>query len=119
MQLKLDNNGDLDFSNGNIQLIEGEDEIIQKLISRYKFFKGEWYLDSRLGVPFIQLIFKKDTPFNIVTQLLRKVAETCPGIASVTDFTASKDAATRKLSITFNAKLDTGENINFNKDLII
>ena len=57
--IKLNSDGDLDFSSGGLELLEGVDEIVQKLDTRLQFFLGEWFLDQRLGIPYYEDILIK------------------------------------------------------------
>lgn len=70
-QLKQDVDGDILFENNQFSLVEGEDEIRQRLIQNLKTFLGEWFLDTTIGVPYHQLIFVKDTPASVVEDLLK------------------------------------------------
>lgn len=109
---------DLDLSSNNIELIEGLDEIAQKLRTRYLFFLGEWFLDLREGIPYYEKIFVK--PFNQtdVNSILREVAETTPGVAEVTQFDAPFDSTTRQLAVSFTGKSDSGEPLDFGPFII-
>jgi hypothetical protein len=119
MNLKLDKSGDLLFERGNIALVTGAAEIAQKLKVRYRFFLGEWYLDTRLGVPWIQTIFATGTPDELVRSKLMEVAVKCPGVASVEEFTYTRDRTRRQLVVTFQARSMTGERIRFDEEFIL
>lgn len=110
---------DLDLSSGNLELIDGVDEIAQKLRIRYQFFLGEWFLDQRQGIPYFQKIFVK--PFNKTDTdaILREVAETTPGIVEVNRFDSTFDGVTRGFTVALWAKSDTGEPIDFNEPFIL
>lgn len=121
MQIKLDTGThDLDFTGGNFTLIEGADEIAQKLRVRYQFFKGEWFLDQRVGVPYFQTIFVKGVPETVIRTTMVNVALTTPGVANVEDYEFSLDAVTRAASISFRAILeDLDEPLDFSLEFIL
>lgn len=119
MNVALTTLGDLDFSTANLRLITGSEEISQKLQCRYRMFLGEWFLDARLGVPWIQTIFVKGTSDSLVNSILRKVALTCPGVDKIDMFTVTKDNANRTMSLAFAATLSDGNIINFKEDFIL
>ena len=105
MNFALTSTGDLDFSTGNLRLVTGAEEIAQKLKVRYGFFFGEWFLDTRLGVPYIQQLMEKGITDQVLRMQLQHVALTCPGVDSITEWTATRDATLRSVSIRFVAKL--------------
>lgn len=47
--LKLTNLRDIEMRNGDIQLIDGKDEIIQTFSTLFKTAKNEWFLNTDLG----------------------------------------------------------------------
>lgn len=118
MDLKLDPvAGDLDLSKGTPALVDGKDAIAQKIAIRLRFFKGEWFLDKRLGVPYFQQIFVKGTRLAVIAALLRKAISTTPGVVSVPVFSVSLDSRTRALTTSFTVTTDLGD-IDFS-DLFI
>jgi hypothetical protein len=119
MNLKLTNTGDLDFSSGNLGLVTGAAEVAQKLRVRYRFFLGEWYLDTRIGVPWFQVIFADGTPEELIRSKLMKVAMTCPGVAEVSEFTVARNRALRSLSVAFQARLSAGDVLRFTEEFIL
>lgn len=119
MNLLLDSTGDLDLSTGNLALVTGPDEIAQKLKVRYRFFLGEWFLDQRLGVPYIQTIFEKGTSEVLIRNKLQKVAITCPGVAGLTDWEQAVDIVTRAMSISFRALLYDGGTLDFSEEFML
>ena len=105
MNLKLTDDWDLDFTGGNITMLSGVEEIRQKAKIRLQFFKGEWFLDQRVGLPYFQEILEKGTSLTVVSNRLRTAVETTPGIASITYWKADYDGITRSLSVEFEANL--------------
>ena len=80
-QIKLDNNGMLELSNNHqLQLIEGEEELMQALACRLRVFKGEWFLDTDLGLPYFQVFFGKKATSTMIYNAIRKEALKVPGI---------------------------------------
>lgn len=87
------------------------DALVQRIKIRLRFFKGEWFLDQRLGVPYIEKILVKRPDRAIIDNLFVKLIATTPGIAKVTQFRSTLDAKTRTLSCDFVAVLKTGSTI--------
>ncbi len=100
--LKLDEFGNLDFSSGGLELIEGVDETIQRLKSKLRFFKGEWFLDTRIGIPFYQSVFVK-APNPIALQaIFRRVVRDDPAVVTLDSLGLELDPE-RKLEVRFSA----------------
>ena len=117
--LALDSDGDLLFINGELQLVRGDDAIVQQLTIRMKFFLGEWFLDTRLGIPYFQEILVKNADLTRVRGIYRQTILTTPGISSIETFDLEFDGATRKLTVSFRARKIDGEILEFNRDFII
>ncbi len=77
-----------------------------KLRHRFSLFKGEWFLDSRQGIPYYDVVFLKNPNLELIRRMLRRVILSCPPITAVQKaelFFASKE---RTLIFIFEA---TGE----------
>lgn len=118
--LKLDTaTGDLDLSSNDLEIVDGDDAIVQNLRIRYRFFLGEWFLDTREGIPYYQRILVKNPTQADVNAILREVALTTPGIAEVDRFDATLDNRSRELSIGLWARSTSGEALQFNEAFIV
>lgn len=91
-----------------IQIVRGEHAVLQRIMVRFRFFLGEWFLDQRLGVPYYRDILKKNPNSILISFIFRQVLLGTPGVASVASFSASLDRATRKLTANFEAVLEDG-----------
>lgn len=112
--------GDLDFSSGGLQIVEGADEIAQKLFTRLQFFLGEWFLDRRQGIPYYEKILIKNPDLVIIQSIFREAILETPGVTSLLDVIQTDlESATRKLSVRFAAQLDSGGILNFDREFII
>ncbi len=89
-------------------IARGPDAVMQKIRGRCRFFKGEWFLDTRLGVPYLQSIFIKRPNQAVITKIFRKVLLGTPGVKRVARFESSWDRAKRILTMSFEAVLDDG-----------
>lgn len=79
------------------------------LANKFRFFLGEWFLDTRLGVPYREVVMVKNPDLRIVRQILRQVILTTPPIVDVISVSTAFDTAARKLSYTFSARCDNGQ----------
>jgi hypothetical protein len=119
MDLKLDDNGDLEIgTDGDLVLVTGIDAIAQDLKTRLLFFKGEWDLDTRLGVPYFEEILKKAPDLNVVRSIYNDVITSTEGVLFVDDLTLEYDGPTRRLSVSFSCQTTAGP-LTFEDELII
>ncbi len=119
MDLKVDDNGDLVVENDDLVLLTGLDAIIQHLKIRFRLFLGEWFLDTRVGIPWFEDILRKSPDLNVVNSLLREVITTTPGVIAITAFDLAVDSATRVLSMRFSASTTEGPITDFSLPFII
>jgi hypothetical protein len=116
--IKLTDDGDLDFSSNDYQFIQDDDVIVQTLETRFQFFKGEWFLDTRLGVPYFQRVLVKGTPLHVIESIFREVIRTTPGIRDVIKLTVEVEE-NRIAKISFQAVKVDGEILDFNRPLVV
>jgi len=119
MDIKLDANGDIEIGNsGDLVLVTGLDAIAQDLRTRILFFKGEWALDTRLGVPYFEEILKKAPDLNVVRAIYNDVITSTEGVFSVNNLDLEYDGITRRLSVSFSCQTIEGP-LTFEDELII
>jgi len=119
MDIKLDDSGDLVIgTDGDLVLVTGIDAIAQDLKTRLLFFKGEWDLDTRLGVPYFEEILKKAPDLNVVRSIYNDVITSTEGVLFVDDLTLEYDGPTRRLSVSFSCQTTEGP-LTFEDELII
>jgi len=118
MDFKLDSNHDLAIENNDLVLIDGVDAVAQDVLIRLQFFLEEWFLDTRLGLPWFQKILGEKPSSSLVSQIIRTAILTTPGMVSINDFTTEYDGTTRILTVEFRGTADSGT-FEFNKELII
>lgn len=100
--------GDLYLENGTIRLTRTlTEEVAQELFIRLKFFKGEWFLDTTLGLPYFQSILVMGASTDAVAQIFRRVIAGTPGVKSIKSLQLTR-LPNRALSVAFVAILDDG-----------
>lgn len=119
MDLALDDGGDLDFSDNRLNLIDGDDAIVQHCALRLRFVRGEFFLDDEIGTPYFEKVLVKNPDLVAVRAILRKVVAETPGILSVTSFTVRFDDATRIATVAFEAQKKDGTILVFNQEFKI
>lgn len=102
---------DLAIISNDFSLVESTNQIIQHLTIRLRFFLGEWYLDTNLGVPFYQLIFiKNPNQIQIESVLKQEIVQTF-GVERLITFESAYDENNRKYSVKFSAISISGDEL--------
>lgn len=90
-------------------LLRGPDAVILRLRLRLGFWRGSWFLDQRLGIPYAQQIFRKNPSRNLLIQIFGDTIRATPGVASLVSLTLSRDKVRRTARVSFDALLDDGD----------
>ncbi len=96
--------GDLALENGNFVLIDGSELVRQSILSRFRFFLGEWFLDVREGVPYFRDILVKSPDRDIVRSVFRQVLADTPGVLNILSFEILYDAQARTIRFSFEVQ---------------
>ena len=101
--------GDLAISGGRLRLTElGAESVAQKLRVRLRLFRGEWFMDTSVGVPYYTDVLGRH-PLSAVEALLRQAIVTCPGVKTLESFTFAVNPD-RTATLTFGVRaVDAGE----------
>lgn len=101
--------GDLDISSGNLQVESSVAQVTAwKLSNLFAFFKGEWFLDQRQGVPYFQYVFISNPSLAVIGNLFRQVCQSAPGVASVTSLALDYQPRYRNLTANMVVQTDDG-----------
>jgi len=114
MDFKLNTDHDIDITDYAMSVIDGDEAIKQRLLVHLLIFKGEWFLDTDLGIPYYQTIFQKGVSKDTVDAILKREIEGVEGISRITSFTSALNSATREYTCNFVCKTDTGGTIEVN-----
>lgn len=82
--------------------------IVQHIRTRLEFFRGEWFLDLREGLPYYQEILVKNPALGRVRALFRATIMETPGVVLVDRLDLSLNRSTRVLTVNFRATLVDG-----------
>lgn len=107
--LLTQSNGDLNLASGNLQVVTDIPTIAaQKLNALFKFFLGEWFADTRLGVPYFRYVLVKNPNLAIVRQVLTAVIESVPEVTGIVSADLQYYSNLRKASCTFVVRTKGG-----------
>lgn len=72
----LDRNGDWRFGRGRALYIKGSDAVAQKVVTRLRSFKRDWFLDADAGIDWIQILGMRDSRGLIMREVERVITST-------------------------------------------
>jgi hypothetical protein len=99
--LAIDDDGDLDFTGGDLNFVAGEAAVRQAVRIKVKTFTGEIFLDESIGVDYLNVVLVKNPDPLAVREAIR---ERIASVADVTEVVGSQlevDRSTRQASIRF------------------
>lgn len=100
--------GDIALTDGRLTLLAGPFEKAQKILNRLRLFRGEWFLDTRIGVPYFTVVLIKNPDLDIVKRLFRRVVLSVPGVVDLLEIQVAWDTKARKMAYSFRAIDDAG-----------
>jgi len=111
--LRQTTENDLALVNGQLVIeLDVAQEAAIVLRNKFLFVKGEWFLDTRVGVPYLAYVFVKRPDLLVIRQIFRKVILSVDGVKSIIDLTLKFDRAERRLTFSFKALADNGKIIS-------
>ena len=80
-------------------ILKGAAAIAQRLRVRLQFFKREWFLDQRQGMPYFEAVLIKNPDLTLVQSLFRRAILATPGVLSIAKFRTNFDRANRTFTL--------------------
>lgn len=92
-----------------LAFVYDEEAVRQRVLIRFKFFRGTWFLDLREGIPYFEEVLKKRPDPFVVASLMKRTILSTPGIVSVDSFELKPIAPSRVWDIRWSATTDVGK----------
>lgn len=107
--IKLDTvTNDLLIVGNDMELTKTEDEsLAQRLVVKLRTFRGEWYLDSTVGVPYFTDVFGKGRSLQAIEALFQDMILEEPEVQQIVSFSSSLDKSNRLLGLSFQVRSDS------------
>lgn len=86
-----------------------EEDTEQRLRGVLRIFLSEWFLDSRLGLPYFQEILIKNPNLGAIRTAFTSRILQDRAVTGLTEFKVDWDRSMRHLSVSFTAALTTAE----------
>lgn len=104
--IKLDvSEHDIIFTDGDFQLTSTQSEsLAQRLKIKLQTFQGEFFLDTRVGLPYYQSILRKNVSKASVDAIFLRAISEEPEVLQVNDFRSVLDNANRIYTLSFTVR---------------
>lgn len=99
---------DIDTSSLDLKLVDKAEQVRQQLLIKLKLWRGEWFLDTEFGTPYLQQILGKQLTLSGALAALRKSILEVEGVRQILSFSYTFSNATRKLTVNFTADTPYG-----------
>lgn len=97
---------DLDIEGGDLKLAVDVGQLID---IRLRFFRGDWFLNTAIGLPYFEQIFVKNPKLDQLAALYRDEIAQTPGVVRVLGVSVALDRTTRRLLVTWSAETTEGD----------
>ena len=99
---------DIALQNNDFILIDNAERISQQIKISLQFWLGEWFLNSTLGVPYLERICVKSPNIQHIRQIFRNTIQNVNGVTAVNALNLSVDASKRVLTVSYTATTTDG-----------
>jgi hypothetical protein len=81
------------------RIVRGVEAIRLRLLARLRFFKREWFLDKRQGMPYYEAVFVKNPDVGLVQSIFRRAILSTPGVLAVASMKTTFDQRARSFVV--------------------
>jgi hypothetical protein len=110
--LLLSSSHDLEIIDFDLQLTSDQQAVAQRVKQALLLFKGEWFLDRDLGVPYYEDILGTKNSIDTVRGVFVNAIRAVDGVKDLIEFNIEFDDATRTLGIKLTIIDDLSNEIN-------
>ncbi len=108
LDIALNTSHDLDTSSLDLMLVDKANQVRQQLLIKLKLWRGEWFLDTEFGTPYLQQILGKQLTLSGALTALRKSILEVEGVRQILSFSYTYSSSSRKLTVEFTADTPYG-----------
>lgn len=95
--------------NYDLALVSEIDQIKQSIKMRLLALFSEWFLDTRVGVRYFDVICTKNPDLSLVDSLLKTAILETVGVTELVSYISELDKSNRSLSVSFKVNTVYGE----------
>jgi len=103
---KLDSDHDMMYGQGRSNFITAAAAVGQAVYTRLLMLRGEWFLDTEAGVPYMTDVMIKPANLALVESALKQVILETEGVNQIRDFSMLLNSVERSLVVTVSLLTD-------------
>lgn len=100
--------GDIALKDNDILLIDNAERVAQQVLITLREWRGEWFLKTANGVPYLEYILVKNPNMAHVRQVLTEAIESVEGVKKCTELDLQFNRVLRTLSVSYEIETDYG-----------
>lgn len=100
--------GDIALKDNDILLIDNAERVAQQVLITLREWRGEWFLKTDDGVPYLEYILVKNPNMAHVRQVLTEAIEGVEGVKKCTELDLQFNRVLRTLSVSYEIDTDYG-----------
>lgn len=98
---------DIVFQNGRIQVVDGAEEILNRLICNLSVYRGENFTNPDFGVDYHNNVFGRDETDTVVIDELKSAILKTRGVTGIKTFSLERED--RKVNLKVDVQTSAGE----------
>lgn len=100
--------GDLVLHDGDVLIIDNAERVAQQILITLRFWLGEWFLDTKDGIPYLEYVLVKSPNLLHIRQIFTEAMEKVDGVKRVEEMNLAFDVKNRSLRVDYEASTDYG-----------
>ena len=100
--------GDLVLHDGDVLLIDNAERVAQQILITLRFWLGEWFLDTKDGIPYLEYVLVKSPNLLHIRQIFTEAMEKVDGVKRVEEMNLVFDVKNRSLHVDYEVSTDYG-----------
>jgi len=100
--------GDLVLRDGDVLIIDNAERVAQQILITLRFWLGEWFLDTKDGIPYLEYVLVKSPNLLHIRQIFTEAMEKVDGVKRVEKMNLVFDVKNRSLHVDYEVSTDYG-----------
>ena len=105
--------GDIELVGGDLDWVDGPEAVRQDIEMALRTWLGESADDRSVGVPYLQVIFRRGTTEAAIEYIIKELIRSRQGVADVLGLATELGRATRELVISGSVRLTDEQIVTF------